>query len=89
MKRLFALCGVLVLLGLSAVPALAAPAAPHLHKLTLESGKVVMVGPDGCGTTGDGSTAAGGGTYNGYVNFHDEVHNGAPPPNFGFVACPS
>ena len=89
MHRLFAIGSAVFIFAFAAVPAFA---AGHLHDLTTGSG-TVSVGPDACAVTTED------GLYEGFLNFHDNVHRGVPgttafaneanPVSIAFVSCPT
>jgi hypothetical protein len=80
LKRLIAFASIMAAFAFSAVPAMA---AGHLHALTTGSGDTVSVGPDACSATADD------GIYNGFLNFHENVHFGTPGQGDGAFANPS
>jgi hypothetical protein len=62
-----------VLLGATAVPALAQVPPPHEHFRTTPAGKTVQVAPKRCSRPQ---------TQRGFVNFHEKVHTGRPSQAF-------
>jgi hypothetical protein len=70
MRRLFALGAVLCLCAFASTPAFAVTI--HEHWLTTGTGELISVGPEACGQSTDS------GLYNGWLNFHENVHVGVP-----------
>lgn len=83
MRRILVILGVVATLGLVSGPALAQqPPPPHDHWLTVPgTGESVQVGPHRCEL---GSTLQGA-----FLNFHFNVHVGAPMSSGGLTVVPA
>lgn len=82
MRRILVVVGIVALLGLMTGPAQAQQPPPHDHWLTVPgTGEQVQVGPHRCDL---GSTLQGA-----FLNFHFNVHVGAPMSSGGLTIRPA